>query len=369
MPMNKYILATAERLKIKKFTHYLEAIKTDSQKVRFYVQMGFFLFIMWIGFEFYGFVRYLESNGTDIHFSRPPGVEGFLPISALISLKYWLLTGIFNNVHPSGLVIFIIIILLGLFLKKSFCSYVCPVGLISESLWQLGQKIFKKNLRLWKWLDYPLRGLKYLLLIFFLYAVLVQMNVDALNKFIYSPYNKVADIKMMLFFIEIDSFALWTLIILFGLSIIIKNFWCRYLCPYGALLGFLSLFSPLKVTRNKTTCTDCEACTYACPNLIVIHTKERIISDECTACGLCVHACPEEDTLDLKMSKKSNPLPAWALGTTVVLFFLLGTMLARVTGHWENGISDQEYIRRIQEMDKPVYDHNRGQVPDYKEGD
>ena len=146
--------------------NYLKSLKRDGQKIRFLIQIIFFLLVLWIGYEFYGFVRYFQTGGKSIYFSRPPGVEGFLPISALISLKYWILTGVFNDIHPSGLVILLIIIILGLFLKKSFCSFICPVGLISESLWPLGKKLFKKNLRLWKWLDYPLRSLKYLLLFF-----------------------------------------------------------------------------------------------------------------------------------------------------------------------------------------------------------
>jgi polyferredoxin len=348
---------------------YLNTFLADGQKVRLYIQTGFLLLILWIGYEFYGFVQYHQSGGKSTYFSRPPGVEGFLPISALISLKYWLLTGIINEIHPSGLVIFILILLLGIFLKKSFCAWICPVGLISESLWQVGKKTFKKNIRLWKWLDIPLRGIKYLLLLFFLYAVLWQMDVTTLKQFIYSPYNKVADVKMLLFFTDISEFALWTLIILAALSVIVKNFWCRYLCPYGALLGFLSIFSPVKVTRNEETCTDCQQCTKVCPHLIQVHSLDRVISDECTGCALCVDSCPEESTLEFKVTKKSKAIPTWAFGLTVVLVFLIGTTFARFTGHWENAIMDQEYQRRIQEIHKPIYDHNRGEVPEYDEDD
>ena len=269
MHINKSFTRISDKFRNFKFIYflstYLQNLKSDGQKVRLYIQFGFLLLIIWIGYEFYGFLQYHQSGWKTAYFSRPHGVEGFLPISALISLKYWILTGVFNNIHPSGLVIFIIILVLGLFLKKSFCAWMCPVGLMSESLWQLGTKLFKRNIRLWKWLDYPLRGLKYLLLFFFVYAVLWQMDVSTLKNFIYSPYNKVADIKMLMFFTNISEFAIWTLIILVVLSVIVKNFWCRYLCPYGALLGFLSIFSPVKVSRTEETCTDCQQCTDACP--------------------------------------------------------------------------------------------------------
>jgi len=195
------------------------------------------------------------------------------------------------------------------------------------------------------------------------------MDELLLKKFIFSPYNKVADIKMLLFFSNISEFAIWTLIILIVFSIIIKNFWCRYLCPYGALLGFLSILSPIKVTRNKETCTDCRKCTKACPHLITVHSLDRINSDECTGCALCVDACPEADTLDFKVTKKSRPIPTWVFGLSVVLIFVLGTTIARITGHWHNSIGDQEYKRRVQEINKPIYDHNRGKVPEYDEDD
>jgi polyferredoxin len=373
MSLNNSVSPVPEQIRnhkfISSFLQYIKNLKSDGQKVRLYIQAGFLVLILWIGYEFYGFVQYYQSGGETSYFTRPPGVEGFLPISALISLKYWILTGIINDIHPSGMVILIIILILGVVLKKSFCSWICPVGLMSESLWQLGNKIFKKNIRLWKWLDIPMRSLKYLLLLFFLYAIIWQMDVFSLKQFIYSPYNKVADIKMLTFFTDISEFALWTLIILVALSVIIKNFWCRYLCPYGALLGFLSLFSPVKVTRNEENCTDCQKCTKVCPHLINVHTLDRVVSDECTGCALCVDSCPEESTLEFKVTKKSKPIPTWAFGLTVVLIFLIGTSLARVTGHWHNSITDEEYQRRVKEINKPIYDHNRGEVPQYDEDD
>ncbi len=346
-----------------RFRSYI--ISLEAQRIRSIVQMGFLFLVLIIGFEFYGFVAYHQSGGQGAYFSRPPGVEAFLPISALISLKYWILSGVLNTIHPSGLVIFLIILILGLLFKKSFCSWVCPVGLFSESLWQLGNKIFGKTITPWRWLDYPLRSLKYLLLVFFLYAIVWQMNIADLELFIYSPYNKVADVKMLLFFMNISEFALWTIGVLVLLSVVIKNFWCRYLCPYGALLGFLSMFSPIKITRNAETCIDCEECTIACPNAIKVHSAKKVISDECTACALCISACPLEDTLALKTSTRSKPIPVWKFGVAVILVFVLGTSLANVTGYWHNSISDSEYQRRIQEINKPVYDHNRGQVPKY----
>ncbi|MEJ2535833.1 MAG: 4Fe-4S binding protein [Calditrichia bacterium] len=219
------------------------------QPVRRIIQLSFFLITLWIGFEFAQFVHQLEQ-GIIPTVSRPPGVEGFLPISALISLKYWLLTGVFNTIHPSALVLLLIILVSAIFLKKGFCSWVCPVGFISELLTKLHKMVFDRQFKLATWLDYPLRTLKYLLMLFFLFAVFVQMRLVDLHHFIYSPYNKIADIKMLRFFTEMSSVTFWTLLILVVFSFAIQYFWCRFLCPYGALLGGLSFLSPFKIHRG-----------------------------------------------------------------------------------------------------------------------
>jgi polyferredoxin len=313
-------------------------------------------------------MRWGQSAGSELFHQRPPGAEGFLPISAFISVKYWIQTGIINKVHPSGLFIFAAIIALGLFLKKAFCGWLCPIGTLSEALWMLGKKLFHKNIRVTKWIDYPLRSLKYLLLLFFVYSI-IQMDVPTLKEFIYSPYNTVADIKMYLFFVNISTFTLWTLIAFTALSIVIKYFWCRYLCPYGALLGFLSIFSPLKITRRKSICIDCELCTKACPSFINVHTAERVWNDECMSCYACVEACPVKNTLVMSAGRNNKSVPSWVFGFLIVGIFTAVTGLAMVTGHWQNSISKDEYLKRIQNIDSPMYQHNRGQVSNYGPND
>jgi polyferredoxin len=308
------------------------------------------------------------SGGTGGFVARPPGAEGFLPISALISLKYFLLTGIINAVHPSGLFILLAILALSLLLKKAFCSWLCPIGTLSESLWMLGRKLFRRNITLPRWLDYPLRSLKYVILGFFVWSV-ATMDVPDMAGFIYSPYNKVADIKMYFFFAGIGGVALWTIIVLMLLSIVVKNFWCRFLCPYGALLGGVSMMSPLKITRTRSTCVDCKLCTKACPAGINVHEATRVWSDECTGCLACVEACPVKETLSMRVSARSRPVPGWVFGLLVTGVFVAVTGLAVVTGHWQNSISQAEYQRRFEKIDSPVYQHFRGRVPQYGSDD
>ena len=76
-----------------------------SENMRLVVQIAFSLLVIWIGIEFYSFVNYLESGGVAGSAHRPPGVEGFLPISSLMNLYYFALTGNIHAAHPAGLFI------------------------------------------------------------------------------------------------------------------------------------------------------------------------------------------------------------------------------------------------------------------------
>ena len=328
-----------------------------SQEIRLLVQLLFLIIILWTGYRFYGFVNYYQDHSVAASVERPPGVEGFLPISSLMGLRYWIQSGDFNTIHPAGMVLFMLFLVIALLMKKGFCGWICPIGLLSEHLWKAGSKIFGKNFALPRWVDYPLRSIKYLLLLFFVYAVFA-MSLDDLKTFLYGSYNKIADVKMLYFFTKMTAFTFWVLVALMVLSLFVKNFWCRYLCPYGALLGFLSVFSPLKVTRNPDSCTGCADCTDACPANIQVHQKQRIRSDECMSCVACIEACPEPDTLKLRLNKKSKfSLPAWAYAAIVIGLFLLFTGVARLTGHWKNSVSPTEYHQLINDMDNPDLQH------------
>lgn len=346
----------------------LRARKNRIENLRAAVQIVSLAVVVWIGVQFYLWVHALEQGR--IAGSRPPGVEGFLPISALISLRYLFLTGQVSRVHPAGLVLFALIAANGLLLKRSFCSWICPAGTISESLATVGHRIFRRRLRLPRWLDIPMRGLKYLLLSLFVLAVFVQMPPHAVGRFLESPYNKVADIKMLYFFTHISTLALGVIGALALLSIVVPYFWCRYLCPYGALLAGASLASPVKVKRRPISCIDCGLCARACPSNLAVDRALRIDSDECTGCLSCVAACPVPDALQMELpgARRRVVRPA-AYAVLVVLLFFGGIGAARLAGLWKTKITNQEFLRRVHEIHDPKYSHAGGEVPDYGPSD
>jgi polyferredoxin len=332
------------------------------------VQWLFLALTLLIGVQFTVFARQL-AQGIELTVRRPPGVEAFLPISSLMSLRYWLLTGVFNRIHPSGLVLLLIICLVSLLLKRGFCSWVCPFGLLSDYLEKAHRFLFRRRISLPRFLDYPLRSLKYLLLLFFIRAIFVQMDVLQLERFIESPYNRVADLMMLRFFAPPSSTTVAVLGVLAGLTFVIPFFWCRYLCPYGALLGGLSVLSPFKIRRDADSCITCEKCSKICPARIAVHRARTVRSDECHACLRCVDVCPVDRTLALSAIGRRMPVPGRGYAAAIVLIFLLGTSAARVSGHWHNAISEGEYRLHVARMQHPVYQHHRGTVPDYDLGE
>jgi polyferredoxin len=306
------------------------------------IQLLFVLMAINIGIGFVRFVNQLTTQSASV-VGRPAGVEAFLPLSALVGLKAWLSTGIFDPVHPAGLVVFLAIIALSLLFKRAFCSWICPIGTLSEGLGKIGRIIFGRNFKIPAWLDLILRSLKYVLLLFFFTAIFVGMNGADAVAFVQSPYNRLSDIIMLKFMRNLSLTGMSIFGVLALLSLLFENFWCRYLCPYGALLGFLSILSPFKVTRNPNTCIQCGKCTKSCPNQILVEQANKIWSPECTGCMNCVRECPVKDTLTLKASRNFR-ISFRTLAISILVFWFLWIVIAKITGHWNAaGMTPENY--------------------------
>ncbi len=340
----------------------------NSQRTRWIVQLSFFLVVILIGYKFYLFIQYCESGGIAEYVERPPGIEAFLPIGALMGMKYFMVTGHVDSVHPAGFIIFSTILLSALLFGRGFCSWMCPVGTLSEWLWRAGDKALGKNFRLPTPLDWSLRSLKYLVLFFFIWQILIKFDSSFLAETFYRhvPYIRVADVQMMKFFLEIDRPTMITIGVLVGLSFITKNFWCRYLCPYGAFLGLLwynNPFSP-RVVRNTEKCIDCGSCTAACPVLLDVMHTGVVTSPECWHCYDCIKVCPSSGALEMKVAGRRWDVRYWIYAFVLVGFFVGMTSFAKYKGHWQTSITTEEYIARVAELNDPEqkdkYKHKRG---------
>lgn len=272
-------------------------------------------------------------------------------------------------------------LLSSLLLKKAFCAWLCPVGTLSEALWNLGERGLRRfglrPLAFPRWLDIPLRSLKYLLLAFFVYVV-VSMPAAGLEQFLEAPFGIIADVKMLNFFREMGVVGISVLLTLALLSLVIKNVWCRYLCPYGALMGIVSALSPVRIRRDPEACIDCNKCNHACPSHLPVAQLVTIRSLECSSCLSCIAACPAENALNYALPPRRAPQvppaaeanPAarslalsnarWRLRTLqpravaallAVIFFAF-VAIARLTHHWQTEIPNSVYQQLVPNADQ-----------------
>ena len=316
------------------------------QRVRIAVQWGFLLFSLYLGVTFYRFVLHFRSGGATAFVERPDGVEAFLPISALLSLKGWLASGSINTIHPAALMIFLAAVLVSLLLKRAFCSWICPVSTRTELFWKSGFRVLGRNFQLPLFLDWLLRPVKYLLLLFFLFSIVLMMNAESVNSFILSDYNKTADVKLLDFFLHMSGTPLVVVATLLLLSLFLRNPFCRFLCPYGALLGLVSRFSPAKIERCASACISCSGCNKACPSHLDIMHGGRVNSEECIGCLRCVSSCPKPDALQLRL-KGGKVVSGLLFAALVVVIFVGGSLVGRATGHWHTSLDKTEYQRLL----------------------
>ena len=323
--------------------------RDHSQRLRVAVQLLFAALNLWIGLQLYLWVRWAESGGQAFEVSRPAGVEGWLPIEGLMQLKYFLVSGQVPHVHAAGFFLFTSFLMISFVFRKSFCSWICPVGTVSEYLWKLGHSIFGRAFQLPRWADITLRSLKYLVLGFFAYAV-IGMSAASIAEFLNSPYAIIVDVRMLNFFRFLSGTAAWVIFGLVIASIFVQNFWCRYLCPYGGFLGLVSLLSPMRITRNSSTCIDCALCAKACPSALPVDRLLQIRSAECTGCLECVAICPAKDALTMSVlagEQKRRAIPAWCMAAGIAILFLGMVGYAKVTGQWNTNLPKQVYLQLV----------------------
>jgi polyferredoxin len=335
----------AARVTIKTKKTFTRRRGDRSQQLRFAVQLFFGAIALWVGAQFVVWVRYYESGGATLRVDRPDGVEAWLPIASLMNLKALVLTRSVPEMHVAGMFMLVAFLSISFLYRKAFCSWICPVGTISEWLWQTGHGFFKRSFTPPRWVDVALRGLKYMLLALFVYVVMA-MPVPEIRAFLGGPYGLVADVKMLNFFRHMGQGTAVFLVVLAGVSLVVKNAWCRYLCPYGALMGLVALVSPTRIVRHADACIDCAKCAKACPAGLPVDVLASVRSAECNACMSCVSVCPAEGALDLSFTvgNRPSPVPPWALAAAILIVFLGIVGYARGMGYWHTSLPDSLYF-------------------------
>lgn len=157
---------------------------------------------------------------------------------------------------------------------------------------------------------------------------------------------------MLDFFRHMGTAILISVTVLLIASLFIRHAWCRYLCPYGALMGVVSLLSPFKIRRNAESCIDCGKCAKNCPSRIPVDKLIQVRTVECTGCMTCVESCPVASTLTFSLQKPAANKKAFALSGWLMTLLILGIMFAVIgyamyAGVWQSPVPEELYRRLI----------------------
>lgn len=327
--------------------------ETRVNETRQMVQHLLALSMLLVGIQFTANAVMLKLGITP-YLMRPDVGDAFLPIAGAIELKAIISLGIWDQNHPAAAVMLTVVILTGVLCKRAFCGWACPLGLAGEYLYKLRKRFIKRELLPPAWLDWPLRMLKYLLLGGLLYIVL-GMPTQTIPHYLEGNYHKIADLKMALFFITPGLITLACFGVILLLAAWRRQGFCRYICPYGALLGLTSFLSPFKIRRSTQHCLietkgmNCDKCTRACPANIKVHEIHTVRSDECQACMRCVSACPKKQALQLS-SRNGVTLSGRGLTIMLLLLMFMIPLIAFVGGFWVSQTPTEMRIYLIQHL-------------------
>lgn len=250
---------------------------------------------------------------------KAPSIHALCPYGGLESLYQVFTAGTFiSKIYSGTLILFGITLLVSLVFRRSFCGVICPFGAIQEVFAWLGSILFKRRLEIPQWLDKPLRLLKYGILFI---TVFYAWKTAGLWMAPYDPWSAYAHLS--------EGFeSIWEEapigLILLGItvlgSLLYDRFFCKYLCPMGALYAIIGKLSPFKTIRRESLCVDCGSCSRVCPMNIDVQHSTAITSAECINCSLCVLSCPKVGALENTFGKKTVT-PFLAILLAVLLFF------------------------------------------------
>ncbi len=247
-------------------------------------------------------------------------VDLFLRLDPLISITTCLAA---RQFHPNLLLSLIIIVGSAILAGRFFCGYICPLGTLFDLagggnrekkyrmrkakyyilIFLLVSSLFSLNLvylfdpisfltRIYTFFLYPLSVLLLNLVLDAFRPIAVFFNWIALSHLYYKePVFSMNVITMLLF------------VLLFVLNFISHRFWCRNLCPLGALLSFFSRFGIFRRHVDKK-CNSCMKCCNDCPMEAIQDKPQKTTEEECILCKNCARVCPQ-DAISFKVSKAS----------------------------------------------------------------
>ena len=298
------------------------------QKIRFLFQFFFLLLI----------ARLVLGLGSS-------DFEKWCPFGGLESLYLFVTDGSFTcSLGASNLYLLIAVLILTLIAKRAFCGWVCPIGTLTEWLGKLRDKFLPgKRFNPPEGIDKYLRSLKYFALIAIIYFTWKEKELIFRA---FDPYYAMASKHG-------EDITFWAYIVLafvFVGALVLKQPFCRYLCPLGAFLDIFGFFALIKIKRKSGTCIDCSLCDKVCDQGIIISKVDEVNALRCTQCLECIKVCPKKETLYVSgqkfLGKASWVAVPFLAGGLIFLSWFASSNFKIATFTWETeGISKPKNLK------------------------
>lgn len=225
-------------------------------------------------------------------------------LSALKEIVNAIVTGEFSLLALSmQLTIVVSVFVITVLWGRFFCGYLCAFGSLQELLAVLTKRKLIKKVHISKRADKALKNVKYIILAFVVMHGWILGESIKTNHNPWSVFGLMTSGNIDLMLMGMQSFGFVLLVAIMLGAIFVERFFCRYLCPLGALFTLVSSKCLYKIKRDSASCAGCGLCARTCAMGIAVDEGARVESGECIDCMQCVGACHTESLL-------ANPTPA-----------------------------------------------------------
>ncbi|GKX68584.1 FMN-binding protein [Inconstantimicrobium mannanitabidum] len=248
-----------------------------------------------------------------------PGLY-ILTFSELKNIYKMIISGNFHFLQAfPALIEFTTVIFATILLGRFFCGWFCAFGTYNDWIHLISKNIFKINYKVDEQLDAALKYVKYIILIIIL---VVSWSFGSTIFSSTSPWDTFAQITDFSYVLSNLTLGLILLALITVGAIFIERFFCRYLCPLGAVFSIISRFSIFKIRKPNEKCGKCRICTTNCSMGLPLYKMQQVRGGECINCLKCTEVCPRKNTNANLLGEdvNSNLASTVALATMVGLY-------------------------------------------------
>ncbi|WP_303797584.1 FMN-binding protein [Ruminococcus flavefaciens] len=258
----------------------------------------------------------------------------FLTVPALFITIFSSIGGIITSIADGSFVLLDnlgrLVLILGVFLitlvwGRFFCGFICSFGAMQDLLNSI-RKLIPFKVKVPEKADKWLKLLKYAVLAFVAVGV---WGFSVTGDTVWSPwtvfgiYSSLSGWSSLKYFLTLGGALL--LLIIIG-SLFIERFFCRYLCPLGALFSLVARFRIYSLNRKPEKCGNCKLCTAKCSMGIPLYKYDEVRSGECINCMKCTSVCPNEN-----ISAETLPAISGTVAVTAVAGLYYAGILTAVS--------------------------------------